>query len=149
MVTDLTAQLDAEQARRTKIEHLLEQLLRAKSGRRSEQLSADQLALFAVELESQGVTLGSQDTDGKDDDPPTPPSANNRQSSAPGGRRPLPGHLKRERILHDLAEAEKHCASCAEDLREIGEETRVTLQSIHIIQHHALHFQPGPLKVQQ
>ena len=32
MVTDLTAQLDAEQARRTKIEHLLEQLLRAQQG---------------------------------------------------------------------------------------------------------------------
>ena len=123
MVTDLTAQLDAEQVRRTKIEHLLEQLLRAKSGRRSEQLSADQLALFAEELESQGVTLVSEDTDGKDDDPPTPPSANNRQSSAPRGRRPLPGHLKRERILHDLTEAEKHCSTCAEDLREIGEET--------------------------
>ncbi|PYT10704.1 MAG: hypothetical protein DMG59_28140 [Acidobacteria bacterium] len=27
------------------------------------------------------------------------------------------------RIVHDLAEAEKHCAACTEDLRLIGEET--------------------------
>jgi transposase len=35
----------------------------------------------------------------------------------------LPPHLKRERIEHDLPEAEKHCGSCDEDLRPIGEET--------------------------
>src|ERR1019366_9537928 len=38
-------------------------------------------------------------------------------------RRALPGHLKRERIVHDLEEAEKHCTLCAQDLREFGEET--------------------------
>jgi transposase len=31
--------------------------------------------------------------------------------------------LKRERIEHDLAEAEKHCGACSQDLRLIGEET--------------------------
>ena len=36
---------------------------------------------------------------------------------------PLPAHLKRERIVHDLDEAEKHCAACEQDLREFGEET--------------------------
>ena len=29
----------------------------------------------------------------------------------------------RERIVHDLAEAEKHCGCCGKDLRLIGEET--------------------------
>jgi hypothetical protein len=47
MVLDLVAQLDTEQARRIKVERLLRQLLEAKSGRRSEQISDDQLALFA------------------------------------------------------------------------------------------------------
>ena len=41
----------------------------------------------------------------------------------PRGRRPLPPHLKRERIEHDLTEEEKHCACCNQDLRPIGEET--------------------------
>jgi hypothetical protein len=35
----------------------------------------------------------------------------------------LSGHLKRERIVHDLEEEEKYCAVCAQDLREFGEET--------------------------
>ena len=43
MLVDLTAQLD-------KTQRLLAQLLAAKSGTRSEQLSADQLRLFAQEL---------------------------------------------------------------------------------------------------
>ena len=43
MLVDLTTQLD-------KTQRLLRQLLAAKSGTRSEQLSADQLRLFAQEL---------------------------------------------------------------------------------------------------
>ena len=43
-------------------------------------------------------------------------------ASAARGRKPLPRHLKRERIEHDLPEQEKHCADCDQDLRKIGEE---------------------------
>ena len=43
MLVDVTTQLD-------KTQRLLHQLLAAKSGTRSEQISADQLALFAREL---------------------------------------------------------------------------------------------------
>jgi transposase len=127
MVLDLIAQLDAEQLRRIKTERLLRQLLEAKSGRKSEQLSTDQLALFAAELKSQGVNLnvGESQTgksDESDDDPPAPPVGESSKGKS-HGRRPLPGHLKHERLVHDLAEAEKHCTVCAEDLRPIGEET--------------------------
>ncbi len=126
MVLDLVAQLDAEQFRRIKTERLLRQLLEAKSGRKSEQLSADQLALFAAELKAQGVDAGVSESDsekhgGADDHPPPPPVGESK--GKPHGRRPLPEHLKRERIVHDLAPAEKHCAACGEDLRPIGEET--------------------------
>jgi transposase len=31
-------------------------------------------------------------------------------------------HLKRERIVHDLLQPDKHCAGCAKDLRLIGKE---------------------------
>jgi transposase len=126
MVLDLIAQLDAEQARRIKTEHLLQQLLQAKSGRRSEQLSPDQLALFAAELKAQGVNLeeaiSEDEYSNHDDDAPTSP-AGNTEASQPRGRRPMPPHLKRERIVHDLAEGEKHCQVCAQDLRPIGEES--------------------------
>jgi transposase len=127
MVLDLVAQLDAEQSRRIKTERLLRQLLEARSGRRSEQLSADQLALFAAELNAQGVNLSAVDDEvekpgGSDDDPPVAASGESAKGKA-HGRRPIPGHLKRERLIHDLGEAEKHCPVCAEDLRPIGEET--------------------------
>src|SRR6266571_1341511 len=38
------------------------------------------------------------------------------------GRQPLAPHLVRERIVHDLVEAEKHCAGCGKDLHLIAEE---------------------------
>ena len=52
MVLDLMAQLDRESAERTKIQNLLRELLDAKRTRKSEQLSADQLALFAAAWEA-------------------------------------------------------------------------------------------------
>ena len=48
IVLDLIAQLDRESAHRKKIEALLRELLDAKRNRKSEQLSAEQLALFAA-----------------------------------------------------------------------------------------------------
>ena len=117
MLVDLTTQLD-------KTQRLLSQLLAAKSGTHSEQLSADQLRLFVQELntaESEAAT----ETHPDDDVPPdsTSNSREEQDESRRRGRRTLPSHLKRERIEHDLAEEEKHCACCSQDLRPIGEET--------------------------
>src|SRR5271170_3455266 len=117
MLVDLTTQLD-------KTQRLLSQLLSAKSGTHSEQLSADQLRLFVQELnaaESEAATETQKD----DDVPPgsTSNGSEDQEESRRRGRRTLPAHLKRERIEHDLAEEEKHCACCSQDLRPIGEET--------------------------
>jgi transposase len=125
MVLDLIAQLDAEQARRIKTENLLRQLLAARSGRRSEQITEEQLALFEAELKAQGVNVEelSKGEDSEDDPGDQGPMASTGGSTNSRGRRALPGHLKRERIVHDLEEAEKHCTLCAQDLRDFGEET--------------------------
>ena len=120
MLVDLTQQLD-------KTQRLLRQLLAAKSGTRSEQLSADQLRLFAQELSAElpiAAPKAENDPQKADDLPPgAGSSSGDGEEGRPRGRRPLPGHLKRERIEHDLTEEEKHCASCSQDLRPIGEET--------------------------
>jgi transposase len=127
MVLDLMAQLDREFTERSKIETLLRELLDARRSRKSEQLSVDQLALFAAAWQARQAATeapeGSADSgDDNDDD-----NASGGAASAPrkrvGGRQPLPRHLKRERIVHDLADEDKHCAACQEDLRPIGEET--------------------------
>jgi transposase len=126
IVLDLSAQLDASEARRIKTEHLLQQLLQAKSGRKSEQLSNEQLALFAAELKAQGVILPKvlrEERNENDSDDDSTPLAGSGESDRPRGRRPLAPHLKRERIIHDLADSEKHCRKCAQDLRPIGEES--------------------------
>src|SRR6202050_4772933 len=127
MVLDLIAQLDASEARRVKTENLLKQLLAARSGRRSEQITEEQLALFEAELKAQGVNVEelSKGKDSENDPGDKGPTASTGSSTeaSPRGRRALPAHLKRERIVHDLDEAEKHCTICAQDLREFGEET--------------------------
>jgi transposase len=126
MVLDLIAQLDAEQARRIKTENLLRQLLAARSGRRSEQITEEQLVLFEAELKAQGVNIEdlSRGTDaGNGPDDKDPPASQGNTEANPRGRRALPAHLRRQRIVHDLDEAEKHCTICAQDLREFGEET--------------------------
>lgn len=109
MLMDLTTQLD-------KTQRLLRQLLEAKSGTRSEQLSADQLRLFAqernvAELSASKSTQPEAATETQEDDGDLPPGAGreDQDQSRPRGRRPLPPHLKRERIEHDLVEEEKHC----------------------------------------
>lgn len=121
---DLTAQLDAGEARWAKMERLLAQLLAARSGRKSEQLSREQLALFAAEAELSDTNEepGAQDKDDHNG-PASRNSSGDTSAEKRRGRRSLPAHLKRERIEHDLADHEKHCGSCARELRLIGEET--------------------------
>ncbi len=112
MLLDLTVQLD-------KTQRLLRQLLEAKSGTRSEQLSADQLRLFVQDLQVAQTEAEQKD----DDDLPPDAGSEEREDRRPRGRRSLPSHLKRERIEHDLTADEKHCEFCDQNLRPIGEET--------------------------
>ena len=125
MVLDLMAQLDRECTERNKIEALLRELLNARRNRKSEQLSSDQLALFAAAWQARQAEADPTKPDGSDDDDPNANSGVDESASKKrtGGRQPLARHLKRERIVHDLAEEEKHCSTCQQDLRPIGEES--------------------------
>jgi transposase len=124
MILDLMAQLDREFSERSKIESLLRELLDARRNRKSEQLSAEQLALFAAAWQArQGAEAVSQPDGSDDDDDATSGGAGSTPRKRTGGRQPLPRHLKRERIVHDLAEEDKHCDACRQDLRPIGEES--------------------------
>jgi transposase len=125
MVLDLMEQLDRAFTERSKIESLLRELLDAKRNRKSEQLSADQLALFAAAWQTrQAEGENSSDTHASDDDDPTAPTGSEEPCrKRTRGRQALPRHLKRERIVHDLPDEEKHCSTCQQDLRLIGEET--------------------------
>src|SRR5688572_3651020 len=127
MVLDLMAQLDREFTERSKIETLLRELLDAKRNRKSEQLSADQLALFAAAWQARQAATETPesptDSEDHDGDDTSAGAAGSAPKKRTGGRQALPWHLRRERILHDLTEAEKHCDACGQELRSIGEDS--------------------------
>lgn len=65
-----------------------------------------------------------------------------RQSKAPAkkrGRKPLPAHLPRKRVEHDLPESEKVCGDCQCALHRMGEETSEQLDiipaTVQVLQH--------------
>jgi hypothetical protein len=69
MVRDLSAQLDRESAERHKIESLLREFLQGKRGRKSEQLSDEQLALFAAAWEAhEAATAQAESAENSEDD---------------------------------------------------------------------------------
>ncbi|WP_077217001.1 IS66 family transposase [Piscirickettsia litoralis] len=106
---------------------LYEQLQRHRYGQRSEKLSKDQLALFSELLGEDAEKEPQEET-------VTVPS---HQRVRPK-RKPLPEHLPRERVEHDLADEEKICA-CGCTLQRIGEEITEKLEAIptqfKVIQH--------------
>jgi hypothetical protein len=98
MVLDLITQLDRECTERNKIEVLLRELLDARRNRKSEQLSPDQLALFAAAWQARQAEAEPIEPDGSDEDDPNanPGGGESASKKRTGGRQPLPRHLKRE-----------------------------------------------------
>jgi Transposase C of IS166 homeodomain len=113
IVVDLAEQLDRSLAEQNKYQSLLRELLEAQRNRKSEQLSKEQLALFEALWQTRSVE-GESAAGGDDDDLDNAAGPGQKLNETPhrkrGGRQPLARHLTRERIVHDLAEAEKHCA---------------------------------------
>src|SRR3989442_8505816 len=98
MVLDLMAQLDREHTERNKIESLLRELLDAKRNRKSEQLSADQLALFAAAWEArQAEAEAAAKPDDSDENDATPDAGGPAPKKRTGGPQPLARNLKPER----------------------------------------------------
>lgn len=119
IVLDLCEQLRHESSEKDKYRSLLRELLDAQRNRKSEQLSQEQLALFeALWKASDPEEEDSEPAAEQEQNEPEKPQAKKRS-----GRQPLAQDLIRERIVHDLPEAEKHCGCCGKDLRLIEEQT--------------------------
>ena len=118
IVLDLCEQLRHESSEKDKYRSLLRELLDAQRNRKSEQLSKEQLALFETLWKANDEAEEDSEQELDEPDKPQEPQAKKRS-----GRQPLAKELIRERIVHDLPEAEKHCGCCGKDLRLIAEET--------------------------
>ncbi len=125
IVVELCERLKHETSEKDKYRSLLRELLEAQRNRKSEQLSKEQLALFETlwkaghpeEPEPEPEAEGDAERAVEEEQKPEESQTKKR------GRQPLARHLVRERVLHDLAESEKHCNGCGKDLHLLGEET--------------------------
>jgi len=112
MIRELLAALQAERHQREHLEQRLDQLLRRLYGPRSEKIV--------------GPTLFDAFTPPAESAPPTqcpePESEPAVKKKRGHGRRRLPEDLPRQRIVHDLSDAEKLCPCCQTPRVLIGEE---------------------------
>ena len=125
------------------LQHQLQGLLKRLYGRSSEKIDRNQMLLFETLLNQLA--------------PPTPPAD---EAAAPGetepsqpqrkghGRRKLPAHLERKKIVHDLPENEKPCAGCGQTRHVIGQEVSEQLNYVparlEVLQHVRLKYACRP-----
>jgi len=103
-----------------KQKHQLLQLLRYRYGQRSDRFDGEQMILWALdELEPPA--------DENEEDEAQGPARRRRKGH---GHRPLPKDLPRQRIVHDVAEEEKHCGRCENGKVVIREEVTEKLEYV-------------------
>ena len=122
------------------MQHQLERLLRHRYGRSSETIDPDQLLLFAAHILAEaGATPASQPQPGPEADAPPIPAPAAKPKRKGHGRKPLPAHLERRRVLHELPPVALTCPECGGCRQAFGEEIREQLDyipaSLIVIQH--------------
>jgi transposase len=117
------------------LEHQIKLLLQRVRGSRQERIDPSQLLLFSLE-ELQEIAQQMEQGGPQEDLIET--GATKRRPS-PGRSGPLPAHLPREVVRHELSAAERACPGCGELRQEIGVESSEQLEIIparlKVIQH--------------
>jgi transposase len=137
LIRELLATLLQKTYLTEKLQRQLEQLLRQIYGKRSEKLDPNQLLLFAREfLEAAEPAPEATPEPETIAEPVTAPA---KRPSPGHGRKPLPAHLVRKPVLHDVSLEERACPDCGVERRLIGEEVREQLEyvpaSMIVLQH--------------
>jgi transposase len=120
------------------LQHQLGRLLRQRFGRSSETIDPDQLLLFAADILTEPDAIPATPTQpGPAEDPPPTPAAKPKRKGH--GRRPLPDHLPRRPVVHDVSPDQLTCPDCGGCREVFGEEIREQLEyipaSLVVIQH--------------
>ena len=103
------------------VKHYVERLLRSKYGPHAERVDPNQLPLFQPDELLDHVAKH----EAVDESPVV-----HEHRRRGGGRGPLPAHLSREVVEHDLADAERLCPCCGETRQRIGYATSEQLEFV-------------------
>jgi transposase len=114
MIRELLAALHDKDRELDGVRHRLDALLRRLYGPKSERFRPDQPGLFDPPPELEVPTSPAA---------PDPASDAGSRPRPRHGRRRLPADLPRERVVHDLPDAEKVCPCCQQPRVPIGEQT--------------------------
>jgi transposase len=136
VITELLGELRDQKRRGEQLQHTLDQLRRMHFGPKSEQVVREQILLPFVAAVSEQKQLPTNLPN------PAAAAAAPKPKETPvngHGRRPLPAHLKREPVVHDLPAQDRVCGCCKAELVPIGEEVTEQLDyrpgSLHVSQH--------------
>ena len=126
LIRELLATLREKTHLSEKLQHQIEQLLRQIYGKKSEKLDPNQLLLFARAIVE--ATDSEPQSAPEPESVPTPAPV--KRPSPGHGRKPLPKHLPRKRIVHDVPLEQRACPDCGVERRPMGEEVREQLEYI-------------------
>jgi transposase len=115
------------------LQQRLQYLLRRLFGRSAEKLDPNQLQLFTTLLDHLAPRQLAPD-ESPEQPAPQPEAASADGAAKPAkkghGRRRLPADLPRQKVFHDLAEAEKPCPCCGQMRHVIGQEVSEQLDYV-------------------
>ena len=106
------------------LQHQLQSLLRRLYGRSAEKLDSKQMQLFETLLNQLAPPTPAPVPE------TTPPAALPRPAANGHGRRRLPADLPRQKVIHDLPEAQKPCPCCGKLRHVIGQEVSEQLDFV-------------------
>lgn len=106
------------------LQHQLQYLLRRLFGRSAERLDPKQLQLFETLLAQLAPATPAPASTPETTPPPAARSTNGH------GRRRLPADLPRQKVIHDLPEAQKPCPCCGKLRHVIGQEVSEQLDFV-------------------
>ena len=108
-----------------KLTHQVEHLLKARYGPRADRIDPNQELLFQELLQQLDTPLQRQEPPKEEKRP-----LESKPAKRGHGRKPLPAHLPRKRIEHDLDPADRVCEQCGEEKAMIGLEKSEQLECV-------------------
>lgn len=130
MIAELTMKHESLDQKYSYLEEKYKTLQRLLFGKKSEKLTKEdehQMRLFNETEDGAGGAGGDDDDESETATATTRVAEYTRRK---GGRKPLPDHIHREEIIHDLAGEERACPCCGKDRPLIGEDAMEELDII-------------------